>query len=78
MLNHGISTGALFMLLGMIYDRRHNYEIKEYGGIATPMPHFATLFLIVTLSSIGLPLLNGFVGEFLILNGAFKANALWA
>jgi NADH-quinone oxidoreductase subunit M len=77
MLNHGISTGALFMLLGMIYDRRHNYEIKEYGGIATPMPHFATLFLIVTLSSIGLPLMNGFVGEFLILSGAFKANALW-
>ena len=77
MLNHGISTGALFMLLGMIYDRRHNYEIKEYGGLATPMPHFATLFLLVTLSSIGLPLMNGFVGEFLILSGAFKANALW-
>jgi len=77
MLNHGISTGALFMLLGMIYDRRHNYEIKEYGGLATPLPHFATLFLIVTLSSIGLPLLNGFVGEFLILSGAFKANVLW-
>ena len=77
MLNHGVSTGALFMLLGMMYDRRHNYEIKEYGGLATPMPVYAAIFLLVTLSSIGLPLMNGFVGEFLILSGAFKANAIW-
>ena len=73
MLNHGISTGALFMLLGMLYERRHTYEIKEYGGLATPMPVYATLFLMMTLSSVGLPLLNGFVGEFLILSGAFGA-----
>jgi NADH-quinone oxidoreductase subunit M len=73
MLNHGISTGALFMLLGMLYERRHTYEIKEYGGLATPMPVYSTLFLMITLSSVGLPLLNGFVGEFLILSGAFKA-----
>ena len=73
MLNHGISTGALFMLLGMLYDRRHTYEIKEYGGLATPMPVYSTLFLMIMLSSVGLPLLNGFVGEFLILSGAFSA-----
>src|SRR5712672_462322 len=71
MLNHGVSTGALFMLAGMLYDRRHTYEIKEFGGLATPMPVYATLFLMITLSSVGLPLLNGFVGEFLILSGAF-------
>lgn len=73
MLNHGISTGALFMLLGMLYERRHTYEIKEYGGIATPMPVYSTLFLMIVLSSVGLPLFNGFVGEFLILSGAFSA-----
>lgn len=73
MLNHGISTGALFMLLGMLYERRHTYEIKEYGGIATPMPVYSTLFLMIMLSSVGLPLFNGFVGEFLILSGAFSA-----
>ena len=61
----------------MIYDRRHNYEIKEYGGLATPMPVFATLFLLITLSSIGLPMMNGFVGEFLILSGAFQARAIY-
>jgi NADH-quinone oxidoreductase subunit M len=77
MLNHGVSTGALFMLAGMLYERRHTYEIKEFGGLATPMPAYAMLFLIVTLSSIGLPLLNGFVGEFLILLGAFLARNLW-
>ena len=73
MLNHGISTGALFMLLGMLYERRHTYEIKEYGGLATPMPVYSTLFLMITLSSVGLPLFNGFVGEFLVLSGAFSA-----
>ncbi len=77
MLNHGISTGALFLLLGMIYDRRHTYEIKQYGGLATPMPVYATLFLLITLSSIGLPLMNGFVGEFLVLSGAFQAKAIY-
>jgi NADH-quinone oxidoreductase subunit M len=77
MLNHGISTGALFLLLGMIYDRRHNYEISEYGGLATPMPVYATLFLIITLSSIGLPLMNGFIGEFLVLSGAFQAKMIY-
>jgi NADH-quinone oxidoreductase subunit M len=77
MLNHGISTGALFLLLGVLYDRRHTYEIKEYGGMATPMPVYATLFLLITLSSIGLPLMNGFVGEFLILSGAFQAKAIY-
>ena len=77
MLNHGVSTGALFMLLGMLYDRRHTYEIAEYGGLATPMPVYATLFLFMTLSSVGLPLLNGFVGEFLVLSGAFSARAIY-
>ncbi len=77
MLNHGVSTGALFMLTGMLYERRHTYELTEFGGLATPMPIFATLFLVITLSSIGLPLLNGFVGEFLVLNGAFQAKTLF-
>lgn len=77
MLNHGVSTGALFMLLGMLYERRHTYEIKEYGGLASPMPVYSTLFLMITLSSVGLPLFNGFVGEFLVLSGAFSAKALY-
>ncbi len=78
MLNHGISTGALFLLVGMIYDRRHTRLIEEFGGLATPLPVFSTIFMIVTFSSIGLPMLNGFVGEFLILLGAFKANVTLA
>src|SRR6202158_6508155 len=69
MLAHGISTGALFMLAGILYKRRHTYEIASYGGIATPMPIYATFFLFVTLASGGLPLLNGFVGGFLGLSG---------
>jgi len=77
MLNHGISTGALFLLLGMIYERRHTYEISEYGGLATPLPVYATFFLVITLSSIGLPMLNGFVGEFLVLSGSFQAKAIY-
>src|SRR5262249_39087168 len=72
MLNHGISTGALFMLAGMIYERKHTYEFREYGGLATPMPVYATFFLLAVLSSVGLPLLNGFVGEFLVLSGTFQ------
>jgi NADH-quinone oxidoreductase subunit M len=78
MINHGISTGALFMLAGILYERRHTYEIKEFGGLAHVMPVFATIFLIVTLSSLGLPLMNNFVGEFLALAGAFQARPLWA
>jgi NADH-quinone oxidoreductase subunit M len=77
MLNHGISTGALFMLAGMLYDRKHTYEFKEFGGLATPMPIYATFFLIVVLSSVGLPLMNGFVGEFLVLSGAFQFKMIY-
>jgi NADH-quinone oxidoreductase subunit M len=78
MLAHGISTGALFLLVGMLYDRRHTFEISEYGGLATPMPKFAAFFLFVALSSLGLPMLNGFVGEFLILLGTFVTRVSWA
>lgn len=78
MLNHGISTGALFLLVGMIYDRRHTRLIDEFGGLAGPLPVFSTIFMIVTFSSIGLPMLNGFVGEFLILLGAFDTNKTFA
>jgi NADH-quinone oxidoreductase subunit M len=74
MINHGLSTGALFFLCGMLYERRHTYEISEYGGIAAAMPVFASVFMIVTLSSIGLPGLNGFVGEFLVLAGSFRSH----
>jgi NADH-quinone oxidoreductase subunit M len=78
MLAHGISTGALFLLVGMLYDRRHTFEISEYGGLATPMPHLAAFFLFVALSSMGLPMLNGFIGEYLILLGTYLANWKWA
>jgi len=74
MINHGLSTGALFILVGMIYLRRHTRQIAAFGGIAKPMPVFALLFGVVAMSSIGLPGLNGFVGEFLILAGAFAAS----
>lgn len=77
MLNHGISTGALFMLAGMLYERKHTYELSDYGGLATPMPIYATFFMIAVLSSVGLPLLNGFVGEFLVLSGAFQARMIY-
>jgi len=70
MLNHGISTGALFLLVGFLYDRRHSLEISAYGGVATPAPNLAIVFLIATLASIGLPMLNNFVGEYLVLQGA--------
>ena len=76
MINHGLSTGALFLIVGMIYDRAHTRMITDFGGVAKIMPVFATIFLIVSLSSIGLPGLNGFVGEFLILLGAFKSPFL--
>ena len=65
------------MLCGIFYDRRHTYEIKEFGGLATPMPVYATFFLFITLASVGLPLLNGFIGEFLVLSGAFQAKAMY-
>ena len=78
MINHGISTGALFLLVGIVYERRHTRLIKEYGGIARVVPIYSTIFLIVTLSSIGFPTTNGFIGEFLILLGAFKVNKLAA
>jgi NADH-quinone oxidoreductase subunit M len=74
MVNHGLSTGALFLLVGMVYERRHTRLISEFGGVARPMPVYAACFGIVTMSSIGLPMLNGFVGEFLILLGAFLVN----
>ncbi|MGI9432777.1 MAG: complex I subunit 4 family protein [Myxococcota bacterium] len=74
MVNHGLSTGALFVLVGMLYERRQTREIAEFGGIARPMPVYAALFGIVMMSSIGVPALNGFVGEFLILLGIFKAH----
>jgi len=78
MINHGLSTGALFLIVGMLYERRHTRMIADFGGLTKQMPVFATFFMIVTLSSIGLPGLNGFVGEFLILVGAFKSRILYA
>jgi NADH-quinone oxidoreductase subunit M len=78
MINHGLSTGALFLIVGMIYERRHTRMIAEFGGLSRVMPIYATLFMIVTLSSIGLPGLNGFVGEFLILLGTFRTNVVYA
>lgn len=77
-INHGISTGALFLLIGMIYERRHTRQISDYGGIFAVVPIFTIIFLIVALSSIGLPGTNGFVGEFLILLGAFQSHPLAA
>jgi NADH-quinone oxidoreductase subunit M len=74
MLNHGVSTGGLFLIVGMLSDRRHTRLIAEYGGLKNVVPHLVAAFLIITLSSIGLPGLNGFVGEFLILLGAFRWN----
>lgn len=76
MLNHGISTGALFLLVGVIYDRRHTRLIREFGGLAKVMPVYAVLFVIVTMSSIGVPGTNGFVGEFMIVMGTFVSSAL--
>lgn len=78
MLNHGISTGALFLLVGMIYERRHTREIAAFGGIAKVMPWFAVIFMIVTLSSVALPGTNGFIGEFLILLGSWKTSPVIA
>src|SRR6202789_1373638 len=78
MISHGVSTGALFLGLGMIYDRRHTYEIKEFGGLVNPMPVLMAFFLFVCLASLALPPLNGFIGEFLILFGVFQSPHPWA
>lgn len=78
MINHGLSTGALFLIVGMLYERRHTRMIADFGGLTKQIPVFATFFMIITLSSIGLPGLNGFVGEFLILVGVFKSRILYA
>ncbi len=78
MVNHGVSTGALFLLVGMIYERRHTRQIAELGGLAKPAPLLAAVFMVVMLSSVGLPGLNGFIGEFLVLIGAFVAHRWWA
>ncbi len=77
-INHGISTGALFLIVGVLYERRHTREIAEYGGISNVMPVYATITMIMFLSSMGLPLLNGFVGEFTILQGTFMESWKWA
>jgi NADH-quinone oxidoreductase subunit M len=77
MLNHGLSTGALFLLVGMIYERRHTRIIEDFGGLWNQLPIFSALLLLVTFSSIGLPGLNGFIGEFLILLGAFAVSPGW-
>ena len=77
MLAHGVATGGLFMLAGILYERRHTYEISEFGGLATPMPAYARFFMVIMLASVGLPLLNGFIGEFLVLSGAFQAKMWW-
>jgi NADH-quinone oxidoreductase subunit M len=77
-LNHGISTGGLFLLVGVVYERRHTREISEYGGLSKVMPVYAAIFLVMTMSSIGLPVLNGFIGELLILQGVFVASKVWA
>jgi NADH-quinone oxidoreductase subunit M len=78
MVNHGLSTGALFLLVGMLYERRHTREMDEFGGLWRIMPLYGTITLIVALSSMGLPGLNGFVGEFVILQGAFARDWIWA
>ncbi len=80
-INHGISTGALFLIVGVLYERRHTRLISEYGGLSTPMPNFAAIYMIASLSSLGLPLLNGFIGEFTILRGTYEVSikyAAWA
>jgi NADH-quinone oxidoreductase subunit M len=77
MINHGVSTGALFLIVGVVYERRHTRLISEFGGLSARMPVYAAVFLIITMSSIGLPGLNGFIGEFMILMGVFPVNALW-
>src|SRR5579862_8369515 len=76
MVNHGISTGMLFLLFGVIYDRRHTRNIDAFGGLAKPMPVYATFFVIATLASVGLPGTNGFIGEFMVITGTFVSTML--
>ncbi|MBV9947310.1 MAG: Fe-S-binding domain-containing protein, partial [Myxococcales bacterium] len=76
MVNHGISTGMLFLLFGVIYDRRHTRDIDAFGGLAKPMPVYATLFIVATLASVGLPSTNGFIGEFMVITGTFASQTL--
>lgn len=78
MINHGLSSAALFLIVGLIYERRHTRMISDFGGLAKVMPVYAVLFAVATMSSIGLPGLNGFIGEFLVLLGAFKVSYIWA
>jgi NADH-quinone oxidoreductase subunit M len=78
MLNHGVSTGALFILVGFLYERNHSLEIASYGGVATPAPKLSIVFMITMLASIGLPMLNNFIGEFLVLQGAALVNIKWS
>jgi NADH-quinone oxidoreductase subunit M len=78
MLNHGVSTGALFLIVGVVYERRHTRLISEFGGLWKVVPVFSVVFLVVMLSSIALPGTNGFVGEFLVLLGAFQTQRVWA
>ena len=78
MINHGVSTGALFLLVGIIYERRHTRMIADFGGLSQSMPNYAIYFMIIALSSMGLPAMNGFIGEFTILSGAFDRNWVWA
>jgi NADH-quinone oxidoreductase subunit M len=78
MVNHGLSTGALFLLVGMLYERRHSRNFSDYGGLASIMPRYAFFLVFVACSSMGVPGLNGFVGEFLVLLGVFQANKIWA
>jgi len=77
-INHGIATGGLFLIVGLLYERRHTRAITDFGGLSTPMPVFAALYLIISLSSLGMPLLNGFIGELTILMGAWQVNRWWA
>jgi NADH-quinone oxidoreductase subunit M len=77
-INHGISTGMLFLIVGIVYERRHTREISEYGGLLRVMPIFTAVFAIAALSSMGMPLLNGFIGEFTILNGVYQVSLMWA
>jgi len=78
MINHGLSTGGLFLLVGLIYERRHTKEIAQFGGLAHVMPVYATFTLVIFLASMGLPTLNGFIGEFMILQAAYAVNKVWA
>ena len=77
MLAHGVSTGGLFMLAGILHERRHTYEISEFGGLASTMPIYSASFLVIVLASVGLPLFNGFIGEFLVLSGAFQDKPIY-